>query len=409
LSALAGKLCGWPICSNDRLQPSNQHAAPHTQLDAVENLAVINEIAEAKSCDTTVFFEARKKRDLYMWLSATPAGPSVKFHVVNAHTMDELRLTGNALRGSRPILSFDRAFDDEEAAPQLRVIRELLSRTFAPPRLHPKVQPFHDRVINFGYADGKVWFRHYQIVDKAADVKAAAKMLAAGEQPTVLVEIGPRFVLDPVRVFSGSFGGATLWQNPDYMSPNAVRRDLALAKAGKYTSRILAETERKEREKTLVLPADPVADIFKTGGSLGEAVAGAGSSAAGRAAAGAGGSDEDDEEGLELDDDGEEDGEGDEVEEEEEEEEEAPPPPKPAAKGKGKGKAVAAAAPAAVAAAPATGKKPASKPAAPPAAVAPAAAPAKAKKAGKPAAASAEAVAPPAPAAKGPAAKRSRN
>lgn len=232
------------------------------QLDAKENLAAVNEIAETKSCNTAVFFEVRKKRDLFLWLSHTPSGPSVKFHVVNVHTMDELRLTGNCLKGSRPILSFDRAFDDENAAPHLAVVRELLAQVFATPRGHPKSQPFHDHVLNFGLADGKLWVRHYQIVDKAADAKAAAKMLAAGEQPTVLVEIGPRFVLDVVRVFSGSMGGSTLYSNPSYVSPNAVRHELARAKAGKYVARQQDKMDRDLRAKDLKLPEDPLSKVF---------------------------------------------------------------------------------------------------------------------------------------------------
>jgi ribosome biogenesis protein BRX1 len=38
-----------------------------------------------------------------------------------------------------------------------------------------------------------------------------------------LVEIGPRFVLNPVKILSGSFGGAVLFENPHYISPNIVR------------------------------------------------------------------------------------------------------------------------------------------------------------------------------------------
>jgi hypothetical protein len=29
-----------------------------------------------------------------------------------------------------------------------------------------------------------------------------------------LVEIGPRFVLTPIRIFEGAFGGATVFANP---------------------------------------------------------------------------------------------------------------------------------------------------------------------------------------------------
>ena len=38
-----------------------------------------------------------------------------------------------------------------------------------------------------------------------------------------LVISGPRFVLNLIRVFEGSFGGPTLYENPRYQSPNEVR------------------------------------------------------------------------------------------------------------------------------------------------------------------------------------------
>lgn len=34
-----------------------------------------------------------------------------RFHVLNVHTMDELKLTGNSMLGSRPLLNFDAKFD----------------------------------------------------------------------------------------------------------------------------------------------------------------------------------------------------------------------------------------------------------------------------------------------------------
>jgi len=179
--------------------------------------------------------------------------------------MDELRLTGNALKGSRPILSFDRAFDDEDGAPHLRLIRELLVHAFSTPRGHPKSQPFHDRVMSFGYVDGKVWVRNYQVLDRTLDASEAAKLLASGEQPTVLVEIGPRFVLDVVRVFQGSFGGPTLWSSPTFVSPHQLRMELNKARSSKYMARQIDIKDRHLREVDKVLPRDPVADVFKDG------------------------------------------------------------------------------------------------------------------------------------------------
>ena len=37
--------------------------------------------------------------------------------------------------------------------------------------------------------------------------------------------IGPRFVLNLIKIFEGSFGGATLYENPSYITPNAVSYD----------------------------------------------------------------------------------------------------------------------------------------------------------------------------------------
>ncbi|KAK8643838.1 hypothetical protein V6N13_013115 [Hibiscus sabdariffa] len=46
--------------------------------------------------------KCRKHQDLYMWMAKSPNGPSVKFLVNAVHTMEELKLTGNHLKGSRP-------------------------------------------------------------------------------------------------------------------------------------------------------------------------------------------------------------------------------------------------------------------------------------------------------------------
>ncbi|KAG8172581.1 hypothetical protein JTE90_010696, partial [Oedothorax gibbosus] len=45
-----------------------------------------------------------------------------KVLIENVHTMEELKLTGNCLKASRPILSFDNSFDKE---PHLMLLKEL--------------------------------------------------------------------------------------------------------------------------------------------------------------------------------------------------------------------------------------------------------------------------------------------
>merc|ERR1711871_535336 len=145
--------------------------------------------------------------------------------------MDELKLTGNSLKGARPFMLFDASFD---SLPHLRLLRELFQQTYGTPRNHLLSKPFVDRVTAFFYVDGKVWFRNYQISHPAGksaggDKKGAGSTAggaAGGITEPILTEIGPRFVLNLVRIFSGPFGGPTLYQNPNYVSPNTMRAEL---------------------------------------------------------------------------------------------------------------------------------------------------------------------------------------
>lgn len=121
--------------------------------------------------------------------------------------MGELKMTGNCLKGTRPLLSFDENFSKK---PQYALLKELLTQIFGVPNHHPKSQPFFDHVYTFSILDNRIWFRNYQILTEDGG----------------LAEIGPRFVLNPVKIFSESFGGETLWNNPDYISPAKVRKKI---------------------------------------------------------------------------------------------------------------------------------------------------------------------------------------
>lgn len=96
------------------------HHKKDNKLDSKGDIHVVNEIAELKSCNQVLYLETKKNQDLYMYLGKTPLGPSVKFHVTNVHTMDELKLTGNCMIGSRPLLNFDASF---ETQPHLQLLK----------------------------------------------------------------------------------------------------------------------------------------------------------------------------------------------------------------------------------------------------------------------------------------------
>jgi len=161
-------------------------------------------MAYEKSCNNIMFFEQRKQKDLFMWMAKSPVGPSAKFMVTNIHTSDELKLTGNCLKFSRPLLSFDQGF---EASAHLRLIKELLLQTFNTPKNHPKSKPFIDHVISFKLNDNRIWFRVYQIMNQHEEKFTAADDI----DKLVLIEIGPRMTIQPIKIFEGSLGGKALW------------------------------------------------------------------------------------------------------------------------------------------------------------------------------------------------------
>jgi len=191
------------------------------------------------NCNNTLYFEARRHEDLYLWAAKTPNGPSIKMHVQNVHTMDELKMTGNCLKGSRGLLSFDKAFEDSEWG---RLTKEVFTHIFGVPPQARKAKPFIDHILTFSILDDKIWFRNFQIVEKDP-------LQPNGPPQTSLVEIGPRFVLTPIRIFEGAFGGATVYSNPEFISPAAIRSALNRERGNKYKNRKDAEQERSGRKE----------------------------------------------------------------------------------------------------------------------------------------------------------------
>lgn len=175
----------------DRALPTTLHCRPHhlmfdfirllphckrdAKLDTKNDVRVVNEAAELKNATSCVLFEARKRQDLYIWLGKTPGGPTVKCHAANIHTMGELKLTGNHLKGSRPLLNFSEEFD---ASPHFALVKEILTHVFSLPKGHKHSKPFYDHVLNFTLLDGRVWIRNYQIAIPS-ETKAAAEIDSA--------------------------------------------------------------------------------------------------------------------------------------------------------------------------------------------------------------------------------------
>lgn len=194
--------------------------------------------------------------------------------------MSELNFTGNALKGSRAIVSFDKNFDN---TPSAALIKEMLLHTFSVPKGARKSKPFIDRVVSFTYADGKVWMRHYQIqpitaseeekvvegLEKVAkkekkqtESSSDGKSGKEGKDGIELIEIGPRFVMTPIVILEGSFGGPKVFENKEFVSPNAVRAAIREKRAIRAGGRDMARTKRNvkkievQREQAIAKEAD---------------------------------------------------------------------------------------------------------------------------------------------------------
>ncbi|KAK9472865.1 Brix domain-containing protein [Dipodascopsis tothii] len=224
------------------------HGKKDSKLDTKSKLFYLNELAELHNCNNVLYFESRKKQDLYMYVAKAPNGPTAKFHVQNLHTMDELNFTGNSLKGSRPILSFDKTFDE---SPHNALVKELLLHTFGVPKGARKSKPFVDHVVAVSLVDNKVWFRSYQImesIDSATkDAAGDGSTKRHAEKKLSLLEIGPRFVMTLITIFEGSFSGAVIYENKEYVSPNTIRAQLKFKKADERRKRAEQAEARKVR------------------------------------------------------------------------------------------------------------------------------------------------------------------
>ena len=70
------------------IQSMTPHSKTDSKMQRKESLFDINEIAEMKNCEKCLLFEGRKGKDVYMWASNVPRGPSIKFEVIRYLLLD---------------------------------------------------------------------------------------------------------------------------------------------------------------------------------------------------------------------------------------------------------------------------------------------------------------------------------
>lgn len=181
--------------------------------------------------------------------------------------------SGNCLKGGRGVVVFDPSFDDGEVMKTGNewrgLVREMLRGVFSVPKRGVRgMKPFIDRVIGVYWVDGKIWIRVFEIRETegktenngededAAEKKKKKRQGGDGPPSISLVEIGPRFVLTPIVILEGSFGGPVIYENREYVSPNQVRREIRMKKASRYTSRRAEQMDRAVKKAGLGLSAE---------------------------------------------------------------------------------------------------------------------------------------------------------
>ncbi|KAF1741952.1 hypothetical protein MXB_767, partial [Myxobolus squamalis] len=197
--------CQSGVTANVRILSKNiQNMLPHSKTEmkyGKDSLSGINEVCELRNANRCIFFQVKKRRDAYVWFSCLPNGPSVKFLLENIETID-CNFPGNCFVGTRAILSFSANFDSP--GPHMQVIKNMLIQLFQTPPSQ-KNRTLVDHIFNFSFLDGRIWFRNYQIIDS---------------QPSDVIEIGPRFTLNPILIFKGAFCDKIIYKNPDYVPPS---------------------------------------------------------------------------------------------------------------------------------------------------------------------------------------------
>ncbi|OAT10139.1 ribosome biogenesis protein BRX1, variant [Blastomyces gilchristii SLH14081] len=264
------------------------HTHKESKLDTKKKTAgynfLLNSLADLHSCNVIFFLEAKKRgQDLYLWLSRPPNGPTIKFSVSSLHTMGEMGtgFSGNCLKGGRGVVVFDKTFDEAavmRSGNEYRgLVREMLRSVFSVPKRGVRgMKPFIDRIIGVFGVDGKIWIRVFEIreseggavaatktkdgeaeEDDAEKAKPKPKRGGKGGAPDItLVEIGPRFVLTPIVILEGSFGGPVIYENKEFVSPNQVRREIRLRKASRFATRQVRQTDRTVKKSGLGLTTE---------------------------------------------------------------------------------------------------------------------------------------------------------
>jgi len=77
-----------------------------------------------------------------------------------------------------------------------------------------------------------------------------------------LSETGPRLCLHPIKIFAGAFGGAVLFEDESFVSPNIRRAEEKKQDVNKYQKKVQKKQARKAHKSMNALKAGELDDLF---------------------------------------------------------------------------------------------------------------------------------------------------
>ena len=109
------------------------HSKKESKLDVKRDFRIVADIAEIKSCSSAVLFECRKFKDLYVWMSKTPQGPSIKFIAQNSARLNVDCLAMLSVECSTHNVRIEIEWESSERVEASAFVRQKLRRPAALP------------------------------------------------------------------------------------------------------------------------------------------------------------------------------------------------------------------------------------------------------------------------------------
>eukprot|EP00917_Polyrhabdina_sp_WS-2016_P000289 GHVP01000634.1.p1 GENE.GHVP01000634.1~~GHVP01000634.1.p1 ORF type:complete len:264 (+),score=34.92 GHVP01000634.1:212-1003(+) len=230
------------------------HSKKTARFDIRKDMSELNEVISLNKADNGIYVERNHKEGVSnLWISNGLSEPSIKFQLIGSESIKEMRSDGNCFILSTPILSFENSFNRYK---EYIIIKNSLIGIFGTPKHHKKSNnkkliDQYDRMFHFSIVDGKIWFRHYGInsdrntgtlndikgegiskgnsrgnsIDDSIDRGIGNNIANNLSNNIDILEIGPRIIITPMKILSGSFKGDVLWETGGTMTEDIIERE----------------------------------------------------------------------------------------------------------------------------------------------------------------------------------------